>query len=311
MSGFANGIDRRVACVPEAAFGDTPATPAFKVLRVSPGGGLQTEKLTAVAEEEQPDRNVREEVELGQDVAGQYGFELTYGSWDDVFAAGMFADWVGNVLKNGRAEKCLTFEETLTVGEAEHYSRFPGGQVASWGLNVVARKPVAGTVSIMAEREILDAAPIAGATYAAPNTKPISTASANVSNLVLGGGLPTPKIRSVSFTVQNNLRTREVVGSKYSDEFGYGAADITGTIEAYFDGNAFYQKALDHATGTLGFKIGNAANEKYQFDFLNIQTGNAKRAPGAKGSDVMVRLPWRAKFDPGTGCSMRITRAVA
>jgi len=44
---IANGSGSRIAFVAETAYGTTPATPVFKVLRVT-GGGMRTDKTTVV-----------------------------------------------------------------------------------------------------------------------------------------------------------------------------------------------------------------------------------------------------------------------
>ncbi|WP_132254736.1 phage tail tube protein [Methylobacterium segetis] len=308
---IASGSGRRIAYVAESVFGTTPATPSFKTFR-STGGGPRTNKTTGTSDEIQPDRNVRDEFMLGQDVMGDYNFELAYGNLDDLLEGALFSTWATNVLKNGNALKSFTIEETLDLQGSNSFSRFTGAVVNTLSLSLGARAKITGAVGIMAQKEMIDTAIVSGATYAAPGTEPISTASANVANLALSGVTPAPKVRSLTLEVNNNLRTRPLVGNLYTDSFGYGMCDVTGTLECYFESNALYAAALAHSGGgALSFTVGNAANKRYSFLVPKLILGNAERRPGGNTDDVMVSIPFRGVYDGTAGCSLQITRGVS
>lgn len=307
---FASGSMLRVGYIPETTFGVTPATPAFKTLR-NTGGGMRTNKATATSDELNFDRNVRDEALLGKDVAGEYGYELSYGALDDMLAAACFGAWSTNVLKNGVTGQSFTIEETLEMGAVDSFARFTGAMVNSLSMAISARAIITGSVNIMAQAEALATAIITGATYPAAPSEPISTASANVAALAIAGVTPTPKIRTLNFEINNNLRTRPVVGSQISEEFGVGRCDVTGTLEAYFESNALYQMVLDHGGGALSFTVGNATTKKYTFLFPKIIFGSGEKRIGGNDDDVMVSIPWRAVYDGTTGASIQVTRAVA
>ena len=307
---FADGSQLRVGFVPEASFGVVPATPTFQVMRTT-GGGIDLAKATAVSDEITADRNVRDEYLLGEDWQGSYGIELSYGSFDALIAAALCGAWSGDVVKNGVAQQSFSFEETLTVGANTYFSRFTGAKIDKLDLMVTARKAVTGTFAIVAQKEIGDTAPVAGATYTAANTNPVLTSSANVGALAVAGINPAPKIKSMQFSVANNYRTREVVGDLFSAEHGIGQCDVTGTMEAYFENNALYQAVLAHGGGALSFTVGAGANQKYLVTLPNIVFLNGKKSNRAKNTDVMVNVPFRAKYDPATACSIMVTRGVA
>jgi hypothetical protein len=304
---IASGSGRRIAYIAEATYGATPATPTFKVLRVT-GGGPRTTKATDTSKEIRQDRNVSDEMQLGQDVAGDYDFELTYGTFDDMLEAVMQGAWATNVLKNGVTPKSFTFEETLEMGATDSFSRFTGIMANSMSLAIAARAVVTGSLSLMGQKELLDTAIITDATYTAANTEPVWTSSASVASLSVLGG--TPKVRSLNLEMNNNLRTRTSVGSLYSEQFGSGSFDATGTAEIYFESNALYQSVLDHGGGALSFTIGTTTLKKYTFLMPKIILGNGERRPGGNDDDVMVSLPFRAVYDATEACSLKITRAV-
>lgn len=307
---FASGSGVRVAAVAETLFGTTPATPAFKTLRVT-NGGLRTQKATGTSNERQPDRNVRDEFELGQDVVGSYEFELTYGSFDDLLAAALCSDWDEDVLKNGLLAKFFTFEETYELGATDTFRRFDGCRVNTLSLSMGARAAITGSMAIMGRRETLSEAVVVGATYADPATTPVSTASANVAALTVSGVVPSPKVRSLSLELNNGVRVRPVMGDKYSEEFGEGRFNLTGTIEAYFQNKALYERVLAHGNGSIAFVVGNEANEKYRITVPNIKFGDGNITAGGNDDDVMASIPFRGLLDPVEGCTLKIERAIA
>lgn len=306
---FADGSLLRVGFVPEASFGVLPATPTFQVMRTT-GGGIDINKATAVSEEITADRNQRDEYLLGIDYQGSYGFELSYASFDALIAAVLCGTWSGDVVKNGVTQQSFAFEETLTVGASNYFSRVTGAKLDKLDLTVTARKAVTGSFTIMGQREATDGAPVAGATYTAANTNPVLTSSANVGALAIAGINPAPKVKSLSLSVANNYRTREVVGDVYSAEHGIGQCDVTGTFEAYFENNALYQAVVAHGGGALSFTVGAGAGQKYLVTLPNIVFLNGKKSNRARNTDVMVNIPFRAKFDPTAAASIVITRNV-
>lgn len=307
---FANGSEVRVAIVPETAFAQTPATPSFQTLRLT-SGGLRTNKTTVTSDERQADRNVRDEILTGLAAGGSYNFEFSADTFDALLAGALRSAWSSNVLKNGVLRPSFTIEETLELGDNDSFSRFPGATVNTMSLSITAREKVTGSVAFMARQEVLGSAPITGATYAAANTNAVANASTNVAALTVGAISPAPRVRSLTFEINNGLRERPEVGSPYSNEYGADRCNITGTLNAYFESNDLYQAVLDHGTAALSLTIGAEANKKYTLLFPKIRLGDGERAVGGNSDDVMVNIPFRALLDPTEACSLKITRAVA
>ena len=49
----------------------------------------------------------------------------------------------------------------------------------------------------------------------------------------------------------SDSRRRESIDDLYSAEFGKGSVQVTGSIEAYFESNEVYQRALDHESAAI------------------------------------------------------------
>lgn len=305
---FASGSEVRVAYIAESAFGTTPADPVFKVARVT-SGGLRTNKQTGVSDERRADRNVSDVFLLGLGAGGSYEAELSYASFDDWFEGTMGGTWAANVLKNGVTRRSFTFEETRELGSTDSFSRFTGATFNGFSLSLAANGVAGLSFDLLAKQETLATAIVTGATYTAANTKAIMTAPRSVSALTIGGD--TLKVMSLSVEVTNNLRERPEVGSLYSNEFGQGRCEVTGTVEVYFESNDAYQDVLSHASGALTFTIGDTTNEKYTFLLPKIIFGDGEITAGGNDDDVMVSIPFQAVYDATETCSIKLTRAVA
>ncbi|KQP61110.1 phage tail protein [Methylobacterium sp. Leaf108] len=307
---FANGSERRTAYVAETAFGVTPATPSFKLLRIT-GGSLRSSKGTVVSDEIQADRNIRDELMVSKDVTGSYDFELSGDTFDDFIAASLRGAWATNVLKNGVLRPSFTVEETLNFGGTSSFSRFRGVAVNSMSLSLPSRQKVTGSFALMGAEEALDSVIVTGATYAAAATTQPATASANVGTLSVGGTTTPFRVKSLSLEIGNELRIRDAVGTLTSAEFGAGRCNVTGTVECYFEGNDQYQAVLDHGAGAISFTVGVEANKKYTFLIPKARFLDGARNPGGNTDDAMLSIPFRGVFDPTTQASIQITRLVA
>lgn len=307
---FANSSETRIAYVTETAFGVTPATPTFKTFRTT-GGGPRSNKVTQTSDELRPDRNVPDEALVGIGVSGAYPIEFSYGTFDDMLESALRGAWATNVLKNGITPKYFTMEETLELGATDSFSRYTGCAVNTFSLSIAAREKVTGSIGLIGQKETLASAIIEDATYAAASAEPILTASAHVAALTVSGAVPAPKVRSLNLEISNNLRERPVVGSLYSEEFGAGRCDVTGTLAAYFESASLYQAVLDHGSAALSLTIGKDANKKYTILLPKIIFGDGARQIGGNSDDVMFSIPFRAVLDPTEACSIKFTRAVA
>ena len=300
----------RCAYIVESTWGTTPATPTFLPLRVL-DAGIRTNKKTQAIQEIAAHRNVADEIQTSQGGSAAYKFALSYATFDDIMSSALMGAWATNVLKVGASHALsMTFEETLQLNGSLSFSRLTGGMVDTFDLDITAGAGINGAFTVKGQKETLDTAIISGATYTAANTKTPMAAGLGVASLSVLG-LTTPAVRRVALSIKNGLRDRFVIDSNFTQEFGEGLCEVTGTIEMYFKSNAHYQKVLDHGSGDLTMTLGTTTTEKYTIDMPACIFLDGARVVGGVGSDVMVNVPFRAKYDSGSASSISITRAVA
>ena len=297
----------QIAYVPEGVYGTTPATPAFKKLRVTAVPSLTPKNQYLVSDEIRPDRNVPGATLSGQSVGFDLPFEFSYSSFDDLIASFLGSAWSSNVIKNGVTASSFTFENKLITNVGTKYHRVNGAVANTMALNVPANDKVTGSFGVMGKMASAASAIVTGATYNNPPTTDFYEGANDVAITVGGAAV---SVRSASFNGTNNNRMRNVVGSKYTDGIGLGRFEVTGQLEAYFNDSTLYDQFLADTYTTLQMVFTDAAAGTYTILFPRIKLTSTDVPPGGNNGDVMANIGWQAVVDPTEGCAMKITRAV-
>lgn len=105
----------KVSYVPETTLGTTPATPAWKSLRVT-GTSLSFKPLTTTSNELVSDRQFTDLVRVGQEVGGGVDAEFSWTNLDQPLETAFFNAWVQTPYRsnNGTADSIIT-DVTSTV----------------------------------------------------------------------------------------------------------------------------------------------------------------------------------------------------
>lgn len=309
----------RLAVVPETTWGTTPSTPSFTSLRIT-GETLAPVKETVRTNELRADRNVTDEIMTARSSSGEINFELSYGTFDHPLFTSLFTnDWEGSpddTLKNGTTGNSMTLERTLNLGGGtSEYIRFVGCLANTMSLEITAGQIVTGSFGILGKFGSRGSSIISGATYTDANDNVVLNATSNFASLSVGSLSPTPRIRSLSLSVTNNLRQQQVVGDLDAAGMGAGRFEVTGNMEAYFQSSALFQSFLDHDDLSLSFVLGSASGSRYRFTIPTIKlTGNPGANAGGNDQDVMLTLPFTAIYDrttsPSLGCTLQLERGV-
>lgn len=304
----------QVATVAEVTYGTTPATPAFQIERFLPSDGLQTDKQSQAIEDMHVDPNIRDDVELAQDVQGSYNFLATYGTvFDTWLARALRGTWATDVLDNGSQRLPFAVERKFLSGSSAAYSVFNGQEVDKMSLDFTARKSVSGSLSLVGQKESpIGTTAISGATYTAAPTNVITTGN-SIAVGVFAGLSTIPKVKSIKLNIDHSFQAVEVLGSKYRIDQIPGLINVTGEVEALIETAApgdVHNLALNHSTGDLNFTIGSVANNKYTFDLAACRFLVSKINGSGQNGAVMATITFAARYD-GTNGSIRVTKAVA
>jgi len=306
---FAMADGSQLAYIKEEAWGITPATPAWQVLRLT-GESLKVTRETKTSAEITPERDVMDHIQVAGGAAGGINFELSYGAYDALFESLMYNEWESNVLKNGVLQVPLSFEKKLLIAEDTYsYLRYTGMIANSMSLNIAAGDVISGSFDFMGKGGSVAAAAIASSTYVDATTEDVINATSHIAALTFGS-FTSPKVLSVSLNVSNNLMNAPVLGSLDSGDIGAGQFNVSGSIELYFDNPDVYSAYLAATASSLTITLGTVTTKKYTISLPKIKFSDAEIYAGSQNSYVMCSVPFQAIYDSVSECTMQITRAV-
>ncbi len=297
----ASGSRQSVGYIAEVAYGTTPATPAFKALRLN-STTLALSKSTFGSNELRGDRQLADFRMGMRQATGNVVGELSAGSYDDILEGAMGSTWASNVLKAGVAQKSFTIERKFA--DVAQYLRYRGMEVDSMALSFTSGAVVGITFGFMGQNMDAPAtSAIAGATYPAPLTSaPMDALTAAVQE----GGSPIAIVTEVSMTLNNNLAQRPVIGSNQSLEPSWGRSILTGQMTAYFDDSSLYNKYINETASSLQV-VASDGTKSYTFLVPKLKYTGADNPVSGEGP-VMVTMPFQGLLDPVTGTNLQITR---
>lgn len=309
---FADASGTRLAYVTETTEGTTPTSPTFTSLRYTSESLVRTKESTQ-SEEINQHRNVPDLTPVGRMASGNIQGELSYGTYDTLFESLLCGTWATNVLKNGVTRKSFTFEKTFEQGGTDSFIRYTGCLINTLELSVTAKEKCTLNFGIMGRGGSSGTAILSGATYSAANTNPVLNASSHVGSLSITGVSPSPRIKSLSLSISNNLREQPEVGSLDLAGVGLGQFVVTGRMEAYFESIALYDAIHDDDELAIAFTVGAASGSQYTFTLPKVKLMGGEPQAGGNNQDVMLPIDFQAIYDTGSSfnASMSITRAVS
>lgn len=303
-----------IALQREATWG-VPAVPvALKYLGFTKES-LDHNKTTAKSATIRPDRQTNEAVETGIEAKGGIDFEFSLVNFDELMESALFGTWanVGAVptLINGVTPTSFILEKKLA---AASFVSFLGCMVDQFSMNLTSRQIITGSLSFIGLQGVAAGATIDTSGIVAPaGTGPILSASANVGTLTVAGVAQT-SVKSLSFTVNNNLRGNDVISKKTIDEIGTGECGVTGKMEAYFRDDTLLAQFIAHTAVALVVEMsrvpaGAATGDTigYRFTFGKVRWTKGMPMVSGKNTDVMLPLEFDAEATDGVAATGTLT----
>ncbi|MBP7339093.1 phage tail tube protein [Niveispirillum sp.] len=217
----------------------------------------------------------------------------------------------GDRIKNGTASIALTFERGFMGQGTPGYVVNETMQVNQWQQQVQSRQKVTGSFDYVGltgsvSTTSLDSVPDDAPSIAA---YPIMAAGANVGRIAENGvALTSPNwVKSASFTVNNNLRTKEAADSVASVDIGSGEAAMTVSLETYFGSTTLYAKMLAGTATNASYRV-IKGNQAMVFAWPRLTITDGSPNASGKNQDVMLPLTLQASYDSLTGAQMTLDR---
>lgn len=311
---MASGSRHSLRYVREVVRGTIPANPIFKAIRQT-STTLGLSKETLQSEEGRTDRMIADVRHGARAVAGDIGFELSYGSFDDLLEAVLMGTWEldgGGVgidrLKAGVVRRYHTLEREFgDLAAGDKYMRFTGCEFNTMELQVNANAMITGTFGVIGMDMITAAAAIAGATYPAPSN---TSALDSFTGVLEEAGAPIAVITEISASLENGLESRYVVGSKVSIDPSVGRSNASLNITAFFEDSTLLTKFINETESSISFDLPDPAGNILRFTYPRVKYMGGQPDTQGEGP-VTLSMPVQALLDPVTGTQLYIDRVPA
>lgn len=304
---FADSSNTQVAVVEESVFGTTPATPTWQKLRVT-GESLNENFENTTSNEIRPDAEVSDLIQTGKNVGGDLNFELTKGAEMELLLEHALRNsFSTNDLLGGTDFKSLSIEKLFETGSTDQYFRYNGCRLSQMQLSVQANSILTGSFSFMGLAGDVATAAISGGTYTDANSNDVMTA-VDVGSISVGGVSTTLYYTDMSFTLNNNCRYQNAVGSLGSVGIGYGRREITGSLTAYFENQDLYEEFRAGNASSISFVCTDGSNS-YTITFPKVKYSSGSVTAGGNNADIFAEMSWQALYDSAEGSSIKIVKS--
>lgn len=258
-----------------------------------------------------PDRTQTDLIQTGAMASGGVNMEFSFKTYEDFIAGALCNSWNTGTgdqynIQNGAVRESFTIEKIFQDMSIPEYHIFRGMVIDTWDMKMEIGKIVTGSFGFMGMSLTQQEAQIAGATLLPPTTTSPMNAVTNFQNFNIGGVPYTGCISSLGFSIKNNVRSIECLGTLGATDEKLGTIEITGDMSFYFnEGTTF----LDYVAGTVfafSFDLVDGANNRYTFTIPRAKFESGEVVAGGRNTDVMFAAKWRALYDSATGAVIKI-----
>lgn len=227
---------------------------------------------------------------------------------EDLMASALRGAWASDVLKAGVARRSIVFEERVVEEAAPFYTRYRGGVLSGFALEVGTDGLVDIRFPVTGQRIEDDDAPVATATYAAAGAAPV-LAGVDFTALTMTGWNDPLDVETITIDLTNNTRADRRLGSADPRSVNYGKREVGIDLSVYFTSNEAYQKfkADGLSAASFGFTVpGGTAG--FDFSFDRVRVGSYGKPIPGENQTIMVSLGLIATYDATQGTDFRVTR---
>jgi hypothetical protein len=217
----------------------------------------------------------------------------------------------GSFLKNGTTE--LPFSIERFHDDKTQYFGFKGMVVNSMSITAAAASILTGSFDFLGKNATRGSSSI-GATYTAAPTNDVMNAVSNVGSIMEGSTLTALSgifIQELNFTLNNNVRGLQAIGTLGNSDLGVGNVECTGALNVYFQNGDLYDKYIAGTESGMSFKVEDSSGNAYIFTFPRVKFMTDAVNVGGLNTDVMENLGWQALRHATYDYTIGITRIQA
>lgn len=208
------------------------------------------------------------------------------------------------MLRTGTKLKSYVFEKQF--GDITRFMNITGVRIGGFSLALESGSIATGTFTTIGKEGFSAAATIGDGTPTVAAAREPLNATANVGTVTEGGAAITTAIRSINMDYTNNLRAKPQVGSRSPVDVGLGFAELSGTVEFYFEDEIIFEKFLNHTTTSLSFRLTDIDNHVMIFTMPKVQYATGNPVTPGGNDDVILSTEFAATKDPITGTLLQL-----
>jgi hypothetical protein len=210
----------------------------------------------------------------------------------------------GDVLRNGVEEISHSVERVhADIGQV---LLFRGQMVRLMRLTLATGRILEASFELLGRDAVRGTAGFGTGDPLPAGTAPVMNAVGDVL-LVRQAGGAAGIVRQMTVELNNNLREVKAVGALGNVAIGVGDAAVGGTLEAYFQDGALYDKYLAGTETSLAF-VAAAGGQAYVVTLPRVKLAGGRIEAGSRNADCVLRFDLMGLRDPLTGCSLQIDR---
>ncbi|OUI82231.1 hypothetical protein HK22_13940 [Gluconobacter sp. DsW_056] len=291
----AQANDTAISYAMETTYG-VPATGNYQRTRFT-GENFKPTDTTQRPDEVNADIEAAQAVLTQRSAAGTLSGALSYGTYDDMLAAVVGADWNNNVVQNGAVVKTWTIIEKLNGKWVVR----PGSYCTQAQLTFAQGSFASTSFDFSCKQQTLaDADP--AATYTdAPSGRVFNTVD-NFVGMTVNGQAPDGCVKQVQITL-----TRDGSGSDYgmghADACGIRPGQIlaSGSTQIFFKTWDMYQVWASGTQGPIAVTVKEADGNSYVLTFLNAALRNPVINAGSKNTSIIATFDIEGNPQAGGG----------
>ena len=203
----------------------------------------------------------------------------------------------GNSIKNAKVDWSYYFEKNITDLDPDEFFSYSGCKANSFSVSAQSSSIVTGSFDFVGQTSE------EYATNTRSDSAVQTTTLAGILNAVgdVGGvrinGVTQSSIyfQSLDFSIENNLRGIQAIGTKGNVDVSPGQFGVTGTLNAYFSDKTMYKKFLDDEEFSLSYEvIDTSTKEGFSFYFPRVVISSSTMSASGSDQDLVENISWTA-----------------
>ena len=256
-----------------------------------------------VSDERRGDRGIHE-IRLGnKQPAGDIGFELSWGAFDDFLEVALGGTWGGNILKKGNT--LGSFSVVKSFSDISQYQLFTGGLINTLSIDINSNAMVTGSFGMLFK----DMSSSSG-DYVTDTPAIVGTAHPfdGFSGTITEGGGGIAVVSSFSMSLDNGFDRNFVLMASTNPQVTSGKSNVTGSVTLYFEDTTEYTKFVNETESSLTITLSDLDSNTLAINLPRIKYTSAETPVNSDGA-VIITMNFQALDDSSAASNIVITRS--